>query len=317
MITVLKVNKQGNKIISYTCTDGAQTLDLSKEQLCGYIDKKMISNARIQIYQGNIIVRVNDAIKDVQTAPTNNNINSVYTILDYINEAKNSGISELSLADIVVNTNNLAIRKVKNNQVAKSQQNVSANVNKGLKSKSNTTEMEPLAQIGDWICENILPYVEKNQTKLIIGHDSNSNYGRHCYYQIEIDKRGKSFELGLRFFNVNENSDHDYMYRYSIASYHYSQTSKIWYTNISDCNYAKNTKHEKEVLSVLNENQLPDKFKDYWSPLWLTEGNTGVLSRYKQFLVDWPQIKGELSRKAEYLKTKFEKEQNALNNFQV
>ena len=171
MITVLKVNKQGNKIISYTCTDGAQTLDISKEQLCGYIDKKMVSNAKMQNYQGNIIVRVSDAIKNVQSVPTNNN--SVYTILDYINEAKNSGIGELSLADIVVNTNNLAIRKVNNKQVAESQQAISTNVN-----RSNTMTSEPMAQIGDWICENVLPYVEKSQTRLRIGRDSNTGYGR-------------------------------------------------------------------------------------------------------------------------------------------
>lgn len=327
MITVLKINKQGNKIISYTCTDGGQTLDLSKEQLCGYIDKKMVSNAKIQVYQGNIIVRVSDAAKDVQKAPTNNSTvtkpkKSVYTILDYINEAKDSGVNELSLADIVVNTNNLAIKKVKNKQVAESQQDVSANVNKGSKSKSNNVASEPMVQIGDWICANVLPYVEKNQTKLSIGYDSDKSYGRHrnCYYEINIEKMGReSFKLRLKFFDVNENSDYHYNYKSNIASYTYSQASKIWYDNFSDCEYIRTgyASSGKEVLSILTENQLPDKFKGYWSPLWAPEGKTGVLSRYKQFLVDWPQIKNELSRKAEYLKDKCEKEQNVLNNFQV
>ena len=174
-----------------------------------------------------------------------------------------------------------------------------------------------MAQIGDWICANVLPYVEKNQT-LIIGYDSDKSYAGHrnCYYQIKIKKEIESFKLWLRFYDVNENSEYDYGYEYSIASYCYNQAFKIWYDNFSDCRYVKR-RNGKEVLTVLNENQLPDKFKAYWSPLWLPEGNTEVLSRYKQFLVDWPQIKNELSRKAEYLKAKYEKEQNAINNFKI
>lgn len=46
MITVLKVNKQGNKILSYTCTDGKHNKDISKEQLIQYIDAKQVSNAK-------------------------------------------------------------------------------------------------------------------------------------------------------------------------------------------------------------------------------------------------------------------------------
>ena len=37
MITVLKVNKQGNRILGYTCTDGKNTKDISKEQLIQYM----------------------------------------------------------------------------------------------------------------------------------------------------------------------------------------------------------------------------------------------------------------------------------------
>lgn len=46
MITVLKINKQGNRILSYTCTDGRNNKDISKEQLIQYIDAKQVTNAK-------------------------------------------------------------------------------------------------------------------------------------------------------------------------------------------------------------------------------------------------------------------------------
>lgn len=58
MIKVLSVNKQGNRIISYTCTDGSRTIDLTKGQLSNYISNKQVINATQQIYKGNTIIRI-------------------------------------------------------------------------------------------------------------------------------------------------------------------------------------------------------------------------------------------------------------------
>lgn len=60
MIEVLEVNKQGNKIISYTCDDGStdKVKYLSKEELIHEIENNNVSNARLQVYKGKLIVRV-------------------------------------------------------------------------------------------------------------------------------------------------------------------------------------------------------------------------------------------------------------------
>ena len=61
MINIISINKQGNKIISYTCTNGSETKNLTKEQVSKLIDKKQVSNATKQVYKGNTIIRVKDA----------------------------------------------------------------------------------------------------------------------------------------------------------------------------------------------------------------------------------------------------------------
>ena len=58
MITIISINKQGNKIISYTCTNGAEIKNLTKKQVSELIDKKQVSNATKQVYKGNLIIRV-------------------------------------------------------------------------------------------------------------------------------------------------------------------------------------------------------------------------------------------------------------------
>lgn len=59
MIKIISINKQGNKIIDYSCeSDGAQ-ISLTKEQLVEKINNKEVSNAHIQIYKGQTIIRVN------------------------------------------------------------------------------------------------------------------------------------------------------------------------------------------------------------------------------------------------------------------
>ena len=47
MITVLSINKRGNKIESYTCTDGLKTINISKDILIGHIKNKQVTNATI------------------------------------------------------------------------------------------------------------------------------------------------------------------------------------------------------------------------------------------------------------------------------
>lgn len=61
MIKVLNINKEGNRVKSYTCTDGSSTAELSKEQLISHINNGNVSNARIQVYKGNTIIRVADS----------------------------------------------------------------------------------------------------------------------------------------------------------------------------------------------------------------------------------------------------------------
>lgn len=64
MIQVLKVNRRGSRIISYTCTDGKQTLDLSRESLIKYINKGVVLNAYVKIYSDRTVVKIGNVNKD-------------------------------------------------------------------------------------------------------------------------------------------------------------------------------------------------------------------------------------------------------------
>lgn len=57
-ITVTSINKQGNKVINYTCDLNGNKLILDKEQLIQRIKNKEVDNARIQIYKDQVIIRV-------------------------------------------------------------------------------------------------------------------------------------------------------------------------------------------------------------------------------------------------------------------
>ena len=111
MIRVISINKQGNKIISYTCTDGKRNSDLTKEQLIEYIKRKQVSNARLQIYKGSSIVRVTE---DTQRTESLGNVvesapKTANTIMDYIASAKSRGVKSLDLTGLVVDTDSLKI----------------------------------------------------------------------------------------------------------------------------------------------------------------------------------------------------------------
>lgn len=94
MITVLQVNKQGNRILSYTCTDGKTNKDISKEQLIQYIDAKQVTNAKKQIYKGQIIVRVKTNNNKGNTKSERNNTvkNDVISIAKRLNYENSLGI---------------------------------------------------------------------------------------------------------------------------------------------------------------------------------------------------------------------------------
>lgn len=57
-VRVLSINKVGNIVKSYTCTDGRNVKDFNKDQLIALIDNRLVTNARKQIYKGRIIIRV-------------------------------------------------------------------------------------------------------------------------------------------------------------------------------------------------------------------------------------------------------------------
>lgn len=67
MITIVGVNKQGNKILNYDCTDGSKSLKLTKDEVAELIKKKEVTNARMQIYKNNVIIRVKDVVNKVAT----------------------------------------------------------------------------------------------------------------------------------------------------------------------------------------------------------------------------------------------------------
>lgn len=59
IVTVESINKQGNKIKDYSCKCGDTLVSLTRDQLIEKIHKKEVTNARIQVYKGQTIIRVN------------------------------------------------------------------------------------------------------------------------------------------------------------------------------------------------------------------------------------------------------------------
>lgn len=116
MIKVLNINKQGNRIVSYTCTDGSKTLNLTKEQLSQYILQKKVLNATQQIYKGTTIIRVKEVPQQMHNSKTvatgvkkeiNKNTNkSTYIKIEYLRARQEEYkktveilISNLSISD--------------------------------------------------------------------------------------------------------------------------------------------------------------------------------------------------------------------------
>ena len=60
MIRVIRVNKAGNRIKSYACTDGKETVEVTKDKLSELIRNKEVCNATQQLYKGSIIIRIKE-----------------------------------------------------------------------------------------------------------------------------------------------------------------------------------------------------------------------------------------------------------------
>lgn len=74
-IVVKNINKNGNKIIDYSCELNGSKLNLTRDELIDKINNKEVENARIQVYKGQIIIRVNlenqdTSIKNSQSRDT-------------------------------------------------------------------------------------------------------------------------------------------------------------------------------------------------------------------------------------------------------
>ena len=158
MLKVLRVNKQGNKILSYTCTDGTKQGDITKDQLVEHIKRKNVSNARVQVYNGTVIVRITDDAdkiniptppKQIESKPMAEAVkpvpsNTAPTILDVIAKAKDKGMKSVTLNNITVDTTTLAVSKPKAESETKPIENVSNSVPKLSFQEANKIASENL-----------------------------------------------------------------------------------------------------------------------------------------------------------------------------
>ena len=89
MIRIISVNKVGNKIQGYTCTDGSRTENLTKEQIVQQIKNKNVENAKVQLYNGNY--RITDKVtKEVLSSKkTNTTKDSMYVFEHNLNTLYN------------------------------------------------------------------------------------------------------------------------------------------------------------------------------------------------------------------------------------
>lgn len=70
-IIVKSINKNGNKIIDYQCELNGNPLALTRDELIDKINNKEVDNARIQVYKGQVIIRVNFEKQDDTTKNNN------------------------------------------------------------------------------------------------------------------------------------------------------------------------------------------------------------------------------------------------------
>lgn len=59
--TVTSINKDGSKVSSYTISDGTTGRNIDKDEIVAMINNGEISNAKVQIYKEQVIVRVKDS----------------------------------------------------------------------------------------------------------------------------------------------------------------------------------------------------------------------------------------------------------------
>lgn len=85
MIKVISINKEGNKVIDYTCDNNGNLIDLTKEMLVNQIRANNVTNAKIQIYKEQVIIRTKDDVVvkvggstvERQTRQTSSNIGNL------------------------------------------------------------------------------------------------------------------------------------------------------------------------------------------------------------------------------------------------
>lgn len=111
MITVLRGIKDGTRVNRYECSNGECTLTVTKEQLITYIQQGEVKNARIQNYQGRVIVRVENAnvinSKEVNDYEVPTELKKLLNIEKFIRSYKDKGVEEIALGDAKVNTETL------------------------------------------------------------------------------------------------------------------------------------------------------------------------------------------------------------------
>ena len=104
MIKVLKINKEKNRVKSYTCMDGDKEFELSKDELVELIRDKQVSNATAYKFEGITSVRIVDKKKMEERR-------KVVTLYKLVHEAKKRGIKEFDLSDFVVDTETMIVTK--------------------------------------------------------------------------------------------------------------------------------------------------------------------------------------------------------------
>lgn len=89
-IIVKSINKNGNKIIDYICESNGKLINLTREQLINQINDRKVDNARIQVYKGQIIIRIKQDEQGKITEKKERQTNKDKTVADLMKEVAKS-----------------------------------------------------------------------------------------------------------------------------------------------------------------------------------------------------------------------------------
>lgn len=111
MIKVVEINKEKNRVKSYTCIDldDDRQFDLSKDELIDLIHNKQVTNATAYKFQGATSVRLVDKKKTEERK-------KIITLYKLVHEAKKRGILNLDLSDLMVNTETMVVSRKSTNE---------------------------------------------------------------------------------------------------------------------------------------------------------------------------------------------------------